>query len=193
LQQVTQEQLQVNMTALIAVSVPPNANAQQLQNAYAAAHLSQDEAISDLSWAHTRAALGSDVQTVLEGQSTQRLSPYARTCVIWPTIFFPVLAGAIIIGSLLLLRVKCLPRPGVMRAEQELADLRVQLQVPSELLRGSLSLINAAMLPLMNGLRRSSYFSSTGSAECVDDVEVGARAGDARERKRRLTDEEQTG
>ena len=170
------------MTTNLAVAVPPEPTDAQLGRAFAKAHLSKDEGIGKLSWDHTKEALGPEVTAVLDDRvTTKRLEPDPPRPAVWPAVVFPVLACLIIIGSLLLLRFK--PWPVGRRAvtEHELA----QLNVPTELRAGSMSLISAVM-PLINGLRRSSYISSAASVECEGDIEVGGRAGDARERKRRL-------
>ena len=178
--QLSLRQVRVNMTTNLLVSVPPEATDTQLKRAFEAAHLSKDAGIGKLSWDHTKEALGPEVKAILEDRvTTKRLEPDPPKPPVWPAVVFPVLAGMIIIGSLLLLRIKPWPVGRRGASEQELAAL----QVPSELRFGSMSLVSAVM-PLITGLRRSSYLSSAASVECVDDIEVGGRAGDARERKR---------
>ena len=192
-QQLPNEQLELQVTAYLAVPVPPHASDSQVQSAYARALLSKDDAIGNLAWSHTREALGEDVRTVLNSPfTTQRLAPEAPKPPNWPAVVFPTLAGLVIVGSLLLLRTRCWQRRA-RPTELELSGLNANahsnLAVPSELARHSVSFLGAGLVPLIEGLRRSSWVSSAGSAHCNDDVEGGPRVHvegvDApRERKR---------
>jgi hypothetical protein len=91
-------------------------------------------------------------------------------------------AGVIIIGSVVLLRVRSAHSYGgnVHAEHQQFAGFGM----PSDMVITSFSLLSTAVMPLMQGLRRSSYLSTTDNTECVEDVEVGGRADDVRERKR---------
>lgn len=182
--------LRVNMTTNLAAPVPMHASQKQVRQGYEAAHLSKDQGIGRLSWAHTREALGPRVRPELEGSvTTRRLYPSRAASPLWPKIVWPLVAACIILGSLLLIRVRRKARGAAGAAAAQRAQEMAHFSaVPSELQVSSF--VTAAVLPLVDGLRRSSYLASTaGSGECHEDVEVGDLPPGARDRKRRQESE----
>lgn len=185
--------LRVNMTTNLAVSVPVHPSQKQVRQAYQQAHLSKDKGIGRLSWTHTKEALGPKVQPVLEPSvTTRRLYPSRSSPPLWPKIVWPVVAACIILGSLMLIRVRRkLPfarsRAAATASAGQPQELAQFSTVPHELQVSSF--VNAAVLPLMDGLRRTSYLASAGSGECQEDVEIGDMPPGARDRKRRQESE----
>jgi hypothetical protein len=95
MRQLSQQQLRLNMTTNIGVGVPPDATQNDLDKAFALAHLSKDAGIGNLSWAYMKEALGDQVNAYVEDSvRTEELSPDRSQQPLWPAIVFPVLAGA---------------------------------------------------------------------------------------------------
>lgn len=209
---IASRQLRVNMTANLAVNVPPHSSREQRDKAYRVAGLSKDAGIEKLAWVRTTEAFGSNVTAFTERDvRTEELAPVRRRSRVWTTIVLPIVAGAplsahpvrcvahvrradltharcaaalIIIGSAVLLRIR-VQRPDRPAQAQELAELR--FRSPSEVLMGSLSFVGASIEPLVSGLRRSSYLSNGEGSEC-DDLETGPRRAQARKRTAGATD-----
>ena len=87
-------QLRVNMTANLAVHVPPHGTSEQRERAFRVAGLSKDAGIEKLAWVRTTEAFGSNVTAYTERDvRTAELAPTRRRARVWTTIVLPVLAG----------------------------------------------------------------------------------------------------
>lgn len=176
--------LRINLTTNIAIDAPKQASKEELDRAVSLAQLSKDAGIGNLTWDHTTEALGASAVTedkieteILEPDPEHRVSWQAIVmpivagmpcCTLQqfvsPLCYFPlrhhamcVLAGVIILGSLMCLKIQ--------RSRDHGLDNIAQ--APSMLLSQVLGAIRAAMCPTM---RRPAHRFSDLSTEVISDL-----------------------